>query len=389
MMIVRDRHELTPVPSFRADRKLRIGVIAPPMLSVPPLGYGGIERVVALLVDGLVESGHDVTLFAAPSSLTSAHLISTIHMPSALGDPASLADELCHNAAAFREADDFDIIHDHTGTGAAFGAMVNDGAAVIHTLHGPWTPYSRRLFELVGDRVHLVAVSHAQQLANTTVHYAGVVYNGVDLESHPFVPNKEDFLIFLGRISAEKRPEIAIEVARAAELPLVMCIKVTEPCERAYFDEMIAPLLGSDITVLEEPPHAIKVDLLGRARALIFPIDWPEPFGLVMTEAMACGTPVIASPLGAAPEIVRDGVTGFLCATTSQMVDAVHASKNLKAQECRDRAERYFSSRAMVARYERVYREVLSGISVSDEPKVIKKHLDPNQHSRTARRVGI
>jgi glycosyltransferase involved in cell wall biosynthesis len=117
-------------------------------------------------------------------------------------------------------------------------------------------------------------------------------------------------LIFVGRISPEKRPEVAIEVARAAKLPLVMVIKRSEPAERAYFDEIVAPLLGDDVTVLDQPPHEVKVDLLGRARALVFPIDWPEPFGLVMTEAMACGTPVITRPLGAASEIVANGITG-------------------------------------------------------------------------------
>lgn len=388
MMNVRHPADPLPVSVLHPREGLRIGVVAPPVLSVPPIGYGGIERVVALLVEGLIERGHDVTLFAAPTSMTSAHLVSNVHTPRELGDPASLADELFHNAAAFREAGAFDIIHDHTATGAVFGAMFTDRAAVIHTLHGTWTPFSRRLFDLVGDRVHLVAISDAQMRSNSSVQYAGVVHNGVDLDAHPFVSDKEDFLIFLGRISAEKRPETAIDVARAAGLPLVMCIKATEPDERAYFEQMIVPRLGGDITVLEEPPHALKVDLLGRARALIFPIDWPEPFGLVMIEALACGTPVIARPLGAAPEIVRHGVTGFLCHTADEMVAAVGEVRSLNPSDCRTRAEQDFSGQAMVTRYEQIYRDVLSERSVCDDPRIRVNSLDFAERNRAALQVG-
>ncbi|HUY06801.1 MAG TPA: glycosyltransferase family 4 protein [Acidimicrobiales bacterium] len=370
------------------ERKLRIGVVAPPMLPVPPSGYGGIERVVALLVDGLVEKGHDVTLFAEASSVTRARLVSPIRSSLMLGDPAQLADELYHNSAAYRDANEFDVIHDHTGTGAAFGAMVESDTLVVHTLHGPWTPYSRRLFELIGDRVQVVAISHAQQTANALVRYAGVVYNGIDLRSHPFQSDKEDFLVFLGRVCAEKRPEIAIEVARAAKLPLVMLIKATEPNERAYFNEFIAPRLSSDVTVLEEPSHSVKVNILGRARALLFPIDWPEPFGLVMIEAMACGTPVITTPLGAAPEIVSEGVTGFLCTTKDEMIEAVNASVGLKAKDCRDRVERHFSARAMVAHYERLYRDLHAGVAYSDGLSGIKRHLETTRVDQNAHRLG-
>lgn len=390
MLTVEVHHATRPIlPAHDLGQKLRIGIVAPPVLAVPPIGYGGIERVVALLVDGLVEKGHDVTLFAKASSVTNARLVSPIRESLALGDPGALADELFHNSTAYRRASEFDVIHDHTGTGAAFGAMVADGTPVLHTLHGPWTPYSRRLFELVGNRVHLVAISHAQQMANAAVRYEGVIYNGVNLETHPFHSDKEDFLVFLGRINAEKRPEIAIAVARAAKLPLVMLIKATEPTERAYFDEFIAPCLGSDITVIEEPSHSLKVNLLGRARALLFPLDWPEPFGLVMTEAMACGTPVITNPLGAAPEIVSNGVTGFLCATTEQMVDAVEASRAILAKHCRDRVERHFSSRAMVTHYERMYRVLLTGDACPVEPANNPNHTDPARFDPDARRAGV
>jgi len=358
------RENLAPVvsgPGLSKGQRLRIGMVAPVWLPVPPTGYGGTERVVAVLVEGLVENGHDVTLFAAAGSVTSAHLVTPLESPPPLGDPASISDDLFHTTAAFLHAGEFDIVHDHSGMGPALGAMLTGRTEVIHTLHGPWTALSRRFFGLVHDRVHLVAISHAQQAANPRLRYAGVVHNGIDLTVHPFNPVKEDFLVFVGRISPEKRPEVAVEVARDAKLPLVMVIKRNEPAERAYWDEIVAPRLGDDVLVLDEPPQSVKTDVLGRARALLFPIDWPEPFGLVMTEAMACGTPVIACPLGAVPEVVTDGVTGFLCSTPSQMVDAVAAATELRPEDCRARAEQYFSAQAMSAGYERVYRAVLDG----------------------------
>lgn len=338
---------------------LRIAMIAPPYLTIPPTGYGGIERVISVLVDGLVANGHDVTLFAAPGSNTTARLASPLDAPVPLGDPAGMSAELYHVSAAYKAAASFDVVHDHTGLGPALGAVMA-WPPVIHTLHGPWTLEGRRLFSLLHDRIDLVAISEAQRRANSDISYAGVVHNGIDLALHPFNATKEDFLIFVGRINAEKRPEVAIEIARRAGLPLVMVIKRSEPFERTYFDERVAPLLGPDVTVLDEPPHEVKVDLMGRSRAMLFPIDWPEPFGLVMVEALACGTPVIARGLGAVPEVVRDGVTGFICDSVEEMVSAVAASASLRPEDCRDDAERYFSAAAMVEGYERIYRSALA-----------------------------
>jgi glycosyltransferase involved in cell wall biosynthesis len=342
--------------------RLRIGVVAPAWLPVPPSGYGGIERVVAVLVEGLVDDGHDVTLFAAADSVTGARLVTPLERTPRLGDPEATSDDLFHTTAAFMHAGEFDIIHDHTGMGPAIGAMVSDGVPVVHTLHGPWTVFSRRLLRLVNDRIHLVAISHAQADTNPHLRYAGIVHNGIDLAMHPFQPIKEDYLVFLGRMSPEKRPEVAIEVARAANLPLVMIVKRNEAAEWAYWDEHVVPLLGDDVTVLDQPPHDLKIDVLGRARAMLFPIDWPEPFGLVMIEAMACGTPVITRPLGAAPEVVRDGVTGILCNDQSEMVDAVSAVSRLKPEDCRALVEEEFSAQSMVAGYAKIYGQALDHV---------------------------
>jgi glycosyltransferase involved in cell wall biosynthesis len=344
---------------------MRVGVIAPPYLPIPPTGYGGIERVISVLVEGLVANGDEVTLFAAPGSTTKARLVSPLGAPVPLGDPAGVSSELYHVSAAYKEAGSFDVVHDHTGLGPAIGAMLLT-PPVVHTLHGPWTPEGRRLLALLHDRIGVVAISEAQRAANAEISYAGVVHNGIDLALHPFNAVKEDFLIYVGRINAEKRPEVAIEVARRAGLPLVMVIKRSEAFEQTYFDERVVPFLGPDVTVIDEPPHEVKVDLLGRARALIFPIDWPEPFGLVMAEAMACGTPVIARRLGAVPEVVRDGVTGYVCDSVEEMVTAVAASAALRPQDCRREVERSFSAATMVAGYERVYQSALARASRSE-----------------------
>jgi glycosyltransferase involved in cell wall biosynthesis len=346
-------------PRITPGRRLRIGVVAPPFLTIPPKGYGGIERMVSVLVGGLVAAGHDVTLFAAARSVTRARVVSPLSSTVPLGDPGAPADELYHTTVAYLRAEEFDILHDHTGTGPALGSLLGHHTPVVHTLHGPWTPISRRFLGLVAERVHLVAISQAQRAGNSGVHYAGMVYNGIDLAAHPFRKKKEDFLVFVGRISPEKRPEVAAEVAKRAGMPLVMVVKRSEPAERAYWEQVVAPRLGHDVEVFDEPPEEVKLDIVGRAQAMLFPIDWPEPFGLVMTEAMACGTPVIARAVGAAPEIVADGVTGFLCSSVEEMVESVERTKSLEPEDSRDRVKAYFSAETMVRGYESVYEDVL------------------------------
>lgn len=340
---------------------MRIAVVAPPWLPVPPSGYGGTERVVALLTDGLVERGHDVTLFGARGSRTRARLITPLAEPPASID-ASAEDAACQSLAVVTTGEDFDLVHDHTALGPAFAAARGLGPPTVHTLHGRWTPASRRLHVAASGRVHLVAISDAQRRANPAVPYSGVVHNGIDIAAHPFRAAKEDFLAFVGRISPEKGPEVAIDVARQAGLPLVMMIKRQEPDEWKYWEQVVRPRLDGDVHVhvLEQPPHAIKVDLLGRARAALCPISWPEPFGLVFAEAAACGTPVITRPLGAAPEIVVHGTTGFLCADGPEMVEAVDTAMVVDPHACRAHAVRHFSADAMVSAYEAIYAQVLN-----------------------------
>jgi glycosyltransferase involved in cell wall biosynthesis len=343
-------------------RRLRIGIVAPPYVPVPPSGYGGTERVIAGLVEELVTRGHDVTLFAAPGSRARARLVVPLAQPAVLGDADATIDELLHAAVAYQEAGRLDLVHDHTTLGPVL-ASLRPSPPVVHTLHGRWTPGKSRLFGALDERVRLVAISDAQRATNPSVPYCATVHNGIQLRDYPFRSKKDDYLIFLGRACADKGPATAIDVARAARLPLVMLVKRTEPSERRYWDEVIAPKLGDDIVVIDEPPSHVKLDLLARARATLFPIAWPEPFGLVLIESMACGTPVIAHPAGAVGEIVEPGVTGFVCQTADAMVEAVADAGCLDAARCRRSVEARFSAAAMAEAYERVYLSALAGVA--------------------------
>ena len=252
-------------------------------------------------------------------------------------------------------------MHDHSGiVGPALGALLAGSPPVVHTLHGPWTERARRYYALLHERVHLVAISEAQRRDNMELRYAGIVHNGIDLEAYPYQPDSDDFLVYIGRASPDKGPAEALEVAKRAQLPMVMIVKKNERPEQIYWNDVVAPQLTDDIEVLEHVSHTTKTDLLGRARALVFPIQWPEPFGLVMVEAMACGTPVIARPLGAAVELVEPGVTGFLYESVEDLAESVGRVSECSSLACRERVARYFSADQMVARYEQIFADVAS-----------------------------
>jgi glycosyltransferase involved in cell wall biosynthesis len=340
---------------------MRIAEIAPVWVPVPPPSYGGIELVVSLLADGLAERGHEVTLVAGKGSRTAARLITPVERSSDLQDlGVDITDEVVHALPVYQNADEFDVIHDHTGLGTALAAARQGGPPVVHTLHGPWTEASRRFYEAVSPPVHLIAISQAQAAGNPNLAYAGVVHNGLDLDAHPWSKDKDDFVVFLGRCNAEKGPELAVEAAKRADIPLVMIIKRSEPHEIAYWEEHVEPRLRGDEQLIFDAGHEQKVHLLGRARATLFPIQWPEPFGLVMIESMACGTPVVAMAQGAAPEIVVDGETGFLVDDLDGMVDALAAVGDITPSACRDHVTENFSADALVTRSERVLEEVVA-----------------------------
>jgi glycosyltransferase involved in cell wall biosynthesis len=239
----------------------------------------------------------------------------------------------------------------------------------VHTLHGSFTPEMTRLYSYVADRAWFVAISQAQAAFNRSMRYAGIVHNGIDLDVYPLREEKDDFVLFLGRAAPEKGWRRAVETAIAAGERLVSAVKIVHPAEHEEWERNVRPVLPSDFEVLAEIDHARKVDLLSRAKAVLFPIDWPEPFGLVMTEAMACGTPVIATPRGSVPEIVEDGVTGWIVDVKDYPARAAERLGRLSEIDphvCRDRVRRHFSKEAMVAGYAGVFERVSHVPSAAD-----------------------
>jgi glycosyltransferase involved in cell wall biosynthesis len=339
---------------------MRIAVISPVWFPVPPTGYGGIEWVVSLLADGLAAAGHDVTLFASGDSRTNATLASVFdEAPSShIGETYY---ELQHALAAYRRADEFDVVNDHTGLlGATLGGLVS--TPVVHTVHGPLDEVSLRTYRQIAEvapRVGLISLSENQRRPGPDLPWVANIYNALDLDDYPFHEEPGEYLLFLGRMSPDKGAHRAIEIARAAGVPIKLAGKKREHAEQAYFDEFVKPLLGDDAEYVGETTHATKVDLLQNARATLFPIDWEEPFGLVMIESMACGTPVIATRRGAVSEVVAEGRSGIVVDTFAEMAPALADADRLNPGDCRAWVEEHFSAERMtrdyVAAYERQF----------------------------------
>jgi glycosyltransferase involved in cell wall biosynthesis len=343
------------------ELSMRIALVAPPWYAVPPEGYGGIEWVVALLADGLSDRGHDVTLFAPPGSQTKARLVSPLAEapePGAVGDPWW---EASHAVAVYTAEEEFDVVHDHMGpVGVSIGALAAH-RTTIHTLHGPFTEQTSMLYSRLARQHWFVAISERQrELAPPALRWAGVVYNGIPLERYPFRRDKDDYLLFMGRADEEKAPDLAVEAATRAGRRLVMCVTTKNDRERKYWAEKVEPLLSDQVEVLGECGQEQKAGLLAEAAALLFPVQWEEPFGLVMTEAMACGTPVVAWRNGAVPEVVEDGVSGFVVDSMDDFVAAIDRVRELDPRLARDRVEERFSGDAMVSGYERAYELALA-----------------------------
>lgn len=340
---------------------MRILEVAPPWLEVPPRAYGGTEWVVSGLADGLTRLGHDVTLIASGGSQTCARLETVFEEPrfDRLGDARV---ETVQALAAFRRRHDFDVIHDHTAAvGPALASTVGDSPPVVHTLHFPWSDDQVRLMRMVAPPVHLVAISHDQACAAPgDIPIAAVIHHGIPLERYRFSRHKGDYLLFVGRASHDKGPATAIEIALRLGRPLVLAIKIHEPDERRYYHEVLEPLITAGIEVVPNPRHEQKVDLMGDAAVVILPIQWAEPFGLVIPEANACGTPVVAFGLGAAPELVAAGRSGFVVppGDVDGFCAAVERAPTLVPEECRRHVQVRFSVERMVADYERLFRSI-------------------------------
>jgi glycosyltransferase involved in cell wall biosynthesis len=346
------------------EAAVRIAQLCPPWIAVPPKGYGGIEWVVSLLADGLAEAGHDVTLFATGDSETKARL--EYVFDEAPGSKAinDITLDTTHTLFSLRQARErFDVLHVHSPFSALAGS-VETTVPTVHTLHGPFTPEMSRLYSLVADRVWFVAISEAQQRSDPSLRYGGVVYNGIDVDLYAMREDKEDFVLFLGRGAPEKGWRRAIDAAKAAGERLVSAVKIAHWAEEEEWEQNIKPVLPSDFEVKGEITQEEKIDLLQRAKAVLFPIDWPEPFGLVMTEAMACGTPVIATPRGSVPEVIVDGETGWIVSVENYVEEASEKLQHLSEidpRAGRARVEQLFSKEAMVAGYERVFERAIAG----------------------------
>jgi glycosyltransferase involved in cell wall biosynthesis len=338
------------------------------MEAIPPVRYGGTERVVSLLTEELVRRGHDVTLFASGDSQTSAKLVPCCERGLRLDDGVTdyIAYAITQLDAVYRRADEFDIIHNHIDY-LAFPVADVCPTPTLTTTHGRLDLREVRRVYQTFPTLPLVAISEAQRASLPGLNWTGVVYNGIDLDRYRFRPDPGDYLIFLGRISPEKRPDRAIELARDVGRRLLIAAKV-DPVDQEYFKLAIAPLIAAQPSLIEfvgEIDDEAKDTLLGEAYACLFPIDWPEPFGLAMAEAMATGTPVVASRVGSVPEVVIDGVTGFVADTLHDMAEAIPRVPELDRRACRAHVEQHFSPSAMADGYERAYAAVLAGTPVA------------------------
>jgi glycosyltransferase involved in cell wall biosynthesis len=338
---------------------MRIAVIAPPWLSVPPTGYGGIETVLDTLCRGLRTAGHDVLLYATGDSTCPVERAWTFE--TAVGtDRISPAAELRHVIDAYRAVRDWgaDVVHDHTLTGP-FYAQQHTELTVVTTNHGPFDADLAPLYGALAGRVPILAISRHQATLAGDVPIASVIHHGLDLDRFPVGDGGGGYALFLGRMTPDKGVHSAIHVARAAGIPLRIAAKMCEPAEHDYFNARVKPLLGGDIEYIGEVGGDQKLHLIGGARCLLNSIAWPEPFGMVMIEALACGTPVVTRPVGSAPEIVDHGVTGVVVSTEAELSAGVGRAASLDRNQCRQAVACRFSAQKMVQRHVTLYQSIV------------------------------
>ena len=335
---------------------MRIAQVAPLVESVPPKHYGGTERIVAYLTEELVRLGHKVTLFASGDSVTSAELVPVCRRSFRQNKRAKdyLSREVLLMDHVMQRADEFDVIHFHTG---CLHYLISRHLTVpyVTTLHGRLdTPESHRLYERFRE-MPMISISNAQRAPWPCANWQTTIYHGLPQDLFRFHSEPGSYLAFLGRASPEKRVDRAIEIAKRVGMPLKIAAKV-DPADRRYFKREIEPLLTDPhIEWLGEINDKHKDEFLGNAYALLFPIDWPEPFGLVMIESMACGTPVVAYAGGSVEEVMEDGVTGFVVNDMERAVEAVRRVGDLSRARCREVFDKRFTARRMANDYVKVF----------------------------------
>ena len=341
---------------------MKIAQVSPLWERVPPPAYGGIELVVSLLTDELVRRGHEVTLFASGDSLSLAKLVS-VHPRALRLDPTIKEPgiyEMLLLGLVYEEAENFDIIHSHVGLGSLVYANLVK-TPTVHTLHGIFTPDNEKIFKY-GKKQPYVSISNSQQEPRLGLNYVDTVYNGIDVSSYEFYPQPTEppYLAFLGRMSPEKGPHLAIEIAQETGWKLKIAGKV-DVVDMEYFTQKIKPHIdGKQIEYLGEANHIQKNALMGGAYATLFPITWREPFGLVMVESMASGTPVIAMRLGSTREVIVNGETGFLCNNVEECINSLDRVADLNRYACRQYVEENFSVQKMTDGYEVVYQKLIA-----------------------------
>ena len=357
---------VSPAADTGVDR-LRVAVLAPPWIPVPPPGYGGIEAVVDLLCEALVACGHDVTLFASPGSRSAARVRSPLEAahPDEIGSSLYESD---HVASAWGEIDlasergkPFDVVHDHSGfTALAMADRVS--APVVHTVHGPFDQTTNHFYQRHGHKARLVAISHSQaESAPAGVLVADVVANPIAVDRWPLRTEKQDYLLWVGRMHPTKGAHRAINAARLAGRRLVLAGPI-QPGQEKYYKELVEPHIdGCTVHYIGEVAGRAKQELFANAAGFLMPVRWREPFGMVMVEALACGTPVLAFGRGAAPEIVAPGVTGFLANDDAGLIESVKHIDELDRAACRAAVEGHFSANRMVDDYVALYDRVVAG----------------------------
>ena len=353
---------------------MKIAQIAPLCERVPPTAYGGTEMIVSLLTEELVRRGHEVTLFASGDSQTSAHLESSCPRSLRQASPEEITvyQSLQLNRV-FSQAAEFDLIHSHVGE-VAFPYANLVKTPTLHTVH-IIRPHLEPLW-LDAREQNFISISESQRRKDLQLNYAATVYNGIDTSRYPFriQPDNPPYLAFLGRMSPEKGPHLAIEIAKRTGWHLKIAGKI-DPVDREFFAREIEPFIdGKQIEFLGELNHQQKCPLMGGAVATLFPITWQEPFGLVMAESMAVGTPVIAMALGSTPEVIEDGKTGFLGHSVEECIAALDRIQEIDRVACRDRVVAKFSVRRMVDDYEAVYQKLAKNLNNHHRPHLVDRH---------------